>query len=153
VGKSLYQYNYYGDIFIILNMGILGIAILSGHVPMDILKMSLIWCIFLTCVRSLTAMTTNLRSDANTEQSTFLSRKGTAVWFILSGHTIFTLLTTITIWNSSFPVLGKYISVILSIFVCFFQTATREHYTADILISMLLIYFIYIGWYWQRSTD
>jgi len=147
IGPSFSKYNNYGDFLILIHLSILIGAAALGQIPCGVLKKSSVLVLFLLCIRLFMILTTSCRlSGCYNKTRTVLSHTENDNWYILSGHTIVTLCITITLWNSHLQLGWKYISVVLSVLVCFFQASAREHYTVDILVSSFLVYLAYVGY-------
>ena len=138
-GGGMKNLNHVGDMLIMMNMLILLFGFCQHCIDNNLAREYVFIVIFLACVRALMAFLTTCRSDCELNQKAWSTRKNNDIWFMISGHTLITLVTTGFIVNSKFPDFLKFMSVIISVMVCFFQTATREHYTQDIVITAALV--------------
>jgi len=139
-GVDMREHNLYGDIFVFMNIMLLICGLIQKWINWEFFVQYALILIFLHSVRGMMAFVTTCKANCNVKQSPWSSRSENEVWFMISGHTLNTLIITGLILNSNFPVFIKYLSVSISVMVCFFQTATREHYTSDIFITACLVF-------------
>lgn len=145
MGRSFTQYNKMGDLFIFANLGLLILSICGHWILRPLVCNALMAALVLTCLRGLVAWTTQCKCDANTDNATMTSRPNNNVWFIISSHTMVSLMITSVLWFSpQVPLVVKYASVVCSALVALFQAATREHYSIDILICCVLVYLVMV---------
>jgi len=150
-GRSFDRYNHWGDVLVLCNVGVLAAAACQHYVTADAWKTLLLLCLFFYSLRGLMALLTSCRCDANAQQRQWIiPGPDPEVWFLLSGHTALTLLGTTTLWASSAPAPWKYGSWGLSALVIFFQAATREHYTVDVLLTAFMVALAYVGYIRRR---
>lgn len=139
-GAQFTQYNRMGDYLIFVQMLILAFITCTGRLsPKLVMYLVLISMVFYV-LRQLCANVTVCMADLNMEHKALTSQD--ARWFIMSGHTFFTLLAAYAIQSSRVPNFLKWVSWGVSGLVMFFQTATREHYTVDILLTAFSVYVV-----------
>jgi hypothetical protein len=138
-GIEMQKNNMFGDILVLLHFILFFIGLYNNWVSYKLLKDSVLIVTFLVCIRAMMALSTLCKADTHPTLKPWSSRKNNDVWFMISGHTIKTMVLTLLILNSKFPSSMKIISVLLSFSVCFFQSATREHYSSDIFITTFLV--------------
>ena len=144
-GIEMQKNNNFGDIFLLLHFILLLIGLYQNWVSYKLLKDCVLIVTFLVCVRAMMALSTLCEADTYPFSKPWSSRKNNNVWFMISGHTMKTVVLTLLILKSNFPSNMKMISVLLSFSVCFFQSATREHYSSDIVITMFLVLLAFVS--------
>ena len=138
-GIEMKDNNHMGDLLIILNLLILLVGLLQHWIDYELLREYVFILIFFVCIRGLMAFVTTCRADSHATLKAWSTRENNDIWFMISGHTLVAIVITGFIVNSNFPNFFKYASVTACVAVCFFQTATREHYTSDIIITVALV--------------
>jgi len=125
-----------GDVMLFLNV-VLVLVIVSRHrIGANMLYKTLVVYIMLMIFRQCAMNVTQCELDVYKMRRAYTSQD--YYWYIISGHTLLSLfLTFIVVYSSSFQWI-KIFSVILSVMVMFFQAATREHKTVDILITLVI---------------
>ncbi len=131
--------NNVGDMLIVVNLFILFIGVFQHWIDYELLKDFLFILIFFVCVRALMAFATTCKVDSQLKLKAWSTRANNDIWFMISGHTLVAMVTTGFILYSEYSIVLKYASVLTCGLVCFFQTATREHYTSDIIITVTLV--------------
>ena len=138
-GIEMKDQNHMGDILILLNLFILLIGLFQHWVDYDLLREYTFILIFFVCVRAMMAFVTTCRTDSNQTVKAWSTRENNDIWFMISGHTLVALVITGFIVHSDYMDVLKFVSVLICVVVCFFQTATREHYTSDIILTITLV--------------
>lgn len=138
MGEEMTQYNHMGDVFVFLNIAILLYVISQGSLNCQVgLRVLLIGSVlyFIRWVLSCTTV-----CDANVDKRRRPWTSTSTCWYIISGHTLNALLVSFLILNSQSGDFLKYSTVICACAVLFFQTVTREHYTVDIILTVLIVH-------------
>jgi hypothetical protein len=138
MGKHLTQYNHLGDVFVIFNAALLCLGVGMNMVQFRLLSRIFFIGVFLYMIRALCANITVCDADTNRTSRPMLSCDN--VWYIISGHTMFSLLATYVITKSRTPSIVQFLSIVCCLFVMFFQSGTREHYTVDIVLTIIIVH-------------
>jgi hypothetical protein len=137
-GEKMKEYNAVGDNLLIAQMVLGAILLACGYIPMRLAGRLLVLTIVFFVFRQLMAEITLCEADVNMKNRPLTSSDPR--WFILSGHTFCTLILAYAIAVSSVDPWVKVVGILTSVVVMFFQTATREHYTVDILLTAFVVY-------------
>lgn len=138
MGKHITKYNHMGDVFVFLNVAILLYVIGTNAVTMTLIAKVFLIGLVLYFIRGLAATVTICDADTNRKYRPITSKDN--YWYLVSGHTLNAMLVTYLVLNSTVNDFVKYISVTLTLLVIFFQTATREHYSVDILLTVVIVH-------------
>jgi hypothetical protein len=133
------QFNLWGDILVFSNVGLCLIGYAQGWITTNTLQRIFLIIIFLSCIRGAMALCTTCSVSNSKTQKPLTSYKYDDVWFMISGHTLWTVCATYLIMTSQAPSSLKGISVLLSIVVGFIQASTHEHHTVDIVLTLVLV--------------
>lgn len=139
-GHGMKDINKMGDILILLNSLLFIFGYFQNWINYNIIIEFTLIMIFFTCVRASIALVTMCKANSHPTVKAWTTRQNNNLWFMISGHTVGALVITGIIFYSEFPIALKVFSAILSVFVCFFQSATREHYTSDIILTICLVF-------------
>ena len=138
-GKYITKYNYLGDVFIFLNLSLLFYVLGTCRLNLNMaIKILLITC-FLYFLRGFIASLTICKADINTDFRP-ISGINDHYWYIISGHTLNALMISYLVVSSSIHPFIKGLSVILCVLVMLIQSSTREHYTCDIILTLLIVH-------------
>jgi hypothetical protein len=140
MGKPICNWNRIGDYLISIESLIFLLILFSGRMSIDITMQLILIMIFLNCTRGVLCAVTTCTIDSNISNSTIYSDDGNNLWYFISGHTMNATLIAVAIMYSTVPYSVKVLSVILTLLICFFQAATREHHTVDIIFTIILVY-------------
>ena len=143
ITPDLQDYAVFNDTILVLTM----ISFLFVPNSVSIIKEFLGKFILIMFVRALTIMSTILpKHERCSSEPTWINMfKGQCYDKVFSGHTAFVMLATLIYLREniiSFPVfLGINLANIISIIL------TRSHYTIDIILAIVITYFVYDGDY------
>jgi hypothetical protein len=140
MGKNICNWNRIGDYLISFELIIFLFILFSGKINTDVTMQLILIMIFLNCARGIICAATTCSIDNNSSNSSIYADDGDNVWYFISGHTINATLMAVAIMYSTVPYSVKVWSVILTLLICFFQAATREHHTVDIVFTIILVY-------------
>lgn len=143
IGKTFYKFNLAGDYLITVEMVVVLLILFSGNMDINITMQCVLIILFLFCVRGIIAAATTCSIDSNISSKPLFTDNGDNVWYFISGHTASASIMAIIILHSSVPYSLKIASIILASLVCFFQAATQEHHTVDIVFTLILVYLCY----------
>ena len=138
MGHNITKYNHMGDVFVFLNIALFLYVLGSGGVITSIMMSVFKIGFVLYIIRAIIASITICDADTNREFRPWTSTDN--LWYIISGHTLNAMLITYIILNSQTTELVKYMSILFCILVMFFQSASREHYTVDIILTILIVH-------------
>lgn len=134
VGDDFHQYNDLGDALIIINIGLLITAIAhSEHVP---LRRFVVLFVVMMLFREILSLVTFSESNVNRANRPLLG--GDHRWYILSGHLFTSIIITYLVGRSNINVATKITSVALSMGIFFVQIVTHEHYSKDMMLTLLI---------------
>lgn len=133
VGRGFSRYNYLGDVVILVNLVLLLITIGLQRVDKRILWHVVVIAAFLFVFRFLLVMVTTCEIDNNRDHYSVFGKDHT--WYMLSGHTITSILIVYVLASANVPKIIPIISGILALATMLLQIMLREHKTSDILLA------------------
>jgi hypothetical protein len=139
-GDGYLEYNHLNDTFLIGNIFIFVVALLCNYVSTPLLKRFIVLYLLFYIFRwLLVCLTTCYPRCMNTTRTWLLPDEK---WHFISGHTLTSLLVTIFLYQSQAPEYLKMISGILTLILIMTLLSTREHYSADILLTVVLVFLV-----------
>lgn len=154
--RKLSKYNYMGNFLLFFQLSLATLIVISNARPPNkiifiLLSIWIFLMIFRLIIYKCTSCNINslsLKQGDKTPQKTknpLNKRKpiwGCDRWYIISGHTVSTIILSFLIMNSSIHYSIKILSILLSICIIVSQVITKEHKTVDVIITFFLTYFM-----------